>query len=47
MCIEMAANTYTLCLLFLSTLHLEDDGNNITFVPLLEGLESNKAFLGK
>lgn len=24
----------------------ETDGDNMTFVPLLEGMESNKAFLG-
>ena len=25
----------------------ETEGDNMTFVPLLEGMETNKAFLGK
>lgn len=35
---------------FTNVFHLyfaETDGENMTFVPLLEGMESNKSFLGK
>lgn len=32
---------------FLSTCLTETEGDNMTFVPLLEGMETNKAFLGK
>ena len=34
-------------MVFFSHLTAETEGENMTFVPLLEGMETNKAFLGK
>lgn len=38
---------FHLLLCFPSTYMTETEGDNMTFVPLLEGMETNKAFLGK